>query len=394
MKVLVASGVAELDEYLASYPAEVTTATSREEVAVFLSQATVETMPDVLVIGEPLPGNPPSNDFPLVILQYWPQVKVLWLARPGFAGEVLNRCLEVGVQVIIGQVSASELMAAIAAVAPTGAPESPPVDGGPDVQSSQAKSVPQGSGGIIAVWSPKSEGATVTALHLSVALAKHQETLLVDMNLRRSMLESCLRGLDLAEHNIDMLYPQAQVGSLTGEFLKATVWRSKDLKHLSYLGGIRHPEFSTNYMVQPLTHLLELSAATYSNVVVDVGGELDNAGTEAALSRADSVLVVLRATLLSVHTYLNLREFLTRLGVSVTNHRLVVASKRQEDPYDEDVLAKECGVPLVASLPLCPGLDKAISMGNLLEPGSRTTNQYWNAIAGITWAALRQEVKV
>lgn len=399
MKLLVASGVTELDQYFASYPAEVSTARSREEVAITLGQATKETMPDVLVLGEPLPGNPRSNEFPLIVLQYWPQVKVVWLARPGSSGTVLERCRQAGVQVIVGQVAASELTNVIQAITPETVPTEhaqveviPP--GQPDSPLPVEEPTVGKPGGLIAVWSPKSEGATVTALHLAAALAKHKDTLLIDMNLRRPMLEPCVRGLDLSGHNIDMLYPQAQVGSLTAEFLNATVWRAKERKNLSYLGGIRQPEFSTNYMVQPLARLLDFAAATYSNVVVDVGGELDNAGTEAALSRADVVLVVLRATFLSVHTYLNLREFLSRLGVNVNTHRLIITSKRQEDPYGEEMIARESGVPLAAVLPLCPGLDKAISMGNLLEPGSKTANEYLKAVAGVSWPALRQEVRV
>lgn len=233
---------------------------------------------------------------------------------------------------------------------------------------------------LVTVWSPKSEGATVTALHLATAFAKRHSTLLVDLNLRRPQLADTLRGLDLSLHNVDTVYPQAQVGSLTSELLRATVWQSQAQQRLSLMGGILHPENATNYDLGPLSHLLDLCSTTYPRVVADVGGELDTAGTEAALTHASCVLVVMRATLLSIRTYQRLRALLVRLGIDVSTHRLVLTSYRPDDPYEPPEVARECELPIAGIVPFCMQLDTALSVGQTLTPGPRANTSYLRSI--------------
>lgn len=234
-------------------------------------------------------------------------------------------------------------------------------------------------GSLIAVWSPKSEGATVTALHLAAALSARRETLLLDLNLRRPLLDLLVRDLDLSAHHLDALYPQAHVGALTPEFLRAAARRTPAYPRLHLLGGARRPENAAAYELAPLVQLLTVATRTFPTVVLDLSPDLDTASTEAGLATANVVLVVLRSTLPSIRTYMRQRDLLTRLNLSLASHRLVITSSRPDDPYDARVVARECAVPLAASLPYSSYLDTAISMGQLLPPG-RSNNPYLRAV--------------
>ena len=434
MRIVIATGVPPVDAFLQALPADQTwTAARREDVAMHLSDHAPDEMPNVVIVGEPLPGDPQGHDFPLMIRRYFPSVRVLYLARDGFAKpEDFDTA---GVEVLVGHVTGSRLAGLLgiplpgiqlvasgsktdASPAPAQTAARPVVPPGfaasearveatnaapiPDVAEVEVVDPPAPepdapppppAGGVVAVWSPKSEGATVTALHLAHALAVNGPTLLLDLNLRRPAIATSLKDADLAEHNVDQLWSMLAVDSLTPEYLGSqAVLLAKAKGAPALLGGTMHAEYAGTYPLESVSRLLAVARSRFNNVVVDIPADLDNAATEAAQATADVVLVVLRANLLSLKTYERVRSYASELGVDSKKHRIVLTARRAEDPYGVDEIAKHLQVPVVATLPFAPMLDTAISKGELLTPGSKTANEYLKTLQGLTWEVLHRGI--
>lgn len=244
-------------------------------------------------------------------------------------------------------------------------------------------------GRIVAVWSPKSEGATVTALHLARAAAPQEETLLLDLNLRRPQVEAALpRAVSLERNAVDMLLPQAQVGTLTAAFLREVAARPEKAGP-AVVAGLRQPEYGSTLESAPLGTLLRVARSAFPLTVVDVAADLENAGTDAALAHADLILVVLRGTWLSLHAYHHLHNLLIQLGSDVSRHRLVLTQAHPGDPYRPVEAAEYVGVPVLQRLPFVPELDVAIGLGEPVRSASRAAADYLRQIGQLASLSLR-----
>lgn len=429
MRVVLATGHPELDAFIRGLPVEVAyAANQREDVGMYLQGLAADELPDVLVAAEPLPGNPPGVSFPGAIHRYWPEIRLLWLARRDSTGTRLDELRESGVHVIVGQVSGQELAALIGVAMPleaedAGEPagqqgEAPPdepaltappmparvatsdtLDAQPEPEVEEAFVSPvspvgaetddiapkAGQAMIVAVWSPKSEGATATALHLARLLSASAPTILMDLNLRRPMVADFFRdgenNVDFTEHSLDTVWPNLEAGTLTPELLRETVWKEEGKNPLHTLGGTRMPEYATNYGIAPIVQLLQVVRNSHQHIVLDVGPDMDNAGTEAALTYADVVLVVLNPSWFSLNNYHRVRTLLTnRLGIDAENHRIVLR-KRPDAPYTPDDVAEFVGSPVVGLIPAVPDMDRYLSLGEFLTPhSSKQAGEYLRTV--------------
>jgi len=434
MRVLLATGpkLEALGAYVRTLPCQVVfTASQREDVGEYLQGLGAEEVPDVLLAAESLPGNPPGISFATAIRRYWPDVRVIWLARE-INDEARRELENAGVAVVAGQISGRQIAALIgvsetaldqvegeemrlAHHQPSALGDVPAASGGAtrvepapslpveavSLQPENGTTVESDNSGparsqVVAVWSPKSEGATTTALHIAKMLSQSKPTVLLDLNLKRPQLASFFRdgesAADFSNHSLDLLWPNLDGGTLTAELLQETVWKGKEKNAPSVLGGIRRREYFSGYSLRPVVELIRMAQGAYGHVVIDVSADLDNAGAEAAFALADVILVVMKPTWFTLEAYTEARRIQsevepdpdTHLKPDVTRHRILLIKDAQA-PYTAADVSRFCSVPVIGTLPYVPEMDRALSLGECLSGSTKAASEYLRVLQGLTF---------
>jgi Flp pilus assembly CpaE family ATPase len=237
----------------------------------------------------------------------------------------------------------------------------------------------------IAVWSPKpGDGASFTADALAQLLweerAEGELIGLLDCNTRTPWLKYRL-GLDECVI-LDELLPLASAGCLTPEILCRHAGNICKKESLHFIGGIRRPEFN-RYSRLFFDILLDISQRVYTWTVLDAGNIPDQAGTVAALQRADYIITVLQPSYVSKQSLRHCRSLLTALEIDREKMGLVY-NRYQVHDEEPQLMAAGLDYKVLGTLNEL-GREKNLSGYNWLfvDRGQKTVAAYRESLKNI-----------
>lgn len=154
---------------------------------------------------------------------------------------------------------------------------------------------------VIAVYSPLSQGSSTVAAHLAVALAcaDNYKVCLVDFNPLKPKVRD-LFHLKLEEHTLSDVLSTLEKGSLTAEAMEAFTKQSRYKKNLDLLSGLYNINDYYTSKVEQYEEIIEKLKFIYDYVVVDTHAWYDVLPTDAALRKADKIVVPVQGNRYSI----------------------------------------------------------------------------------------------
>ena len=245
---------------------------------------------------------------------------------------------------------------------------------------------------VIAVWSPKSgDGATLTTEALTNMMFSQKEKGgltggsdfnmgVLDFNLKAPYLK--LRyGCDDSTV-IDDLIPYVAGSILNAEILGE--YSKKIREGLHFIGGVRRPELYDKYNATHFNKLLEASKEYFTQVFVDAGSTLDNAGTVTGLKNADVILAIMQPNYISKYALKESLRLFPAYGINPNKVKLVL-NRYVPDVFDTaEIIGAGLNLFIAGTLPELGPEASIISKNSIFEDkGKKRVAAYNQALLEI-----------
>ncbi|MFD0588795.1 hypothetical protein ACFQZE_12410 [Paenibacillus sp. GCM10027627] len=141
-------------------------------------------------------------------------------------------------------------------------------------------------------------GTTTAAYAAALRIAEHSKAQVgfLCLHLKSAKLHRFI-GVDEPAISLDGLQPELRSAALSAEMLRSACYTVPQQPNLRVLFGNLNREGAEFVGPEEIGHLLDVAAAAFSFVVVDVGAYWDNAATVCSLQRADSRILLTTAAL-------------------------------------------------------------------------------------------------